>query len=79
MIVYVVIRYDRHTDDRITAHATRELADVALEAFKSEYGPGTAWDDQEVMPQKRWGQWVRFACVDDGPNVRIERMEVEGA
>lgn len=32
--LFVVVREDRHVDDEITVHSTRELADAAVEEFK---------------------------------------------
>ncbi len=73
--VFVVVREDRHYDDEITLHATRELADAAIEEFKSRY--------HHVDGRYRWREakvalWLRCVeCFKDGPSARIELHELE--
>lgn len=71
--LFLVIRYDRHTDDEITAHATREGADAAVDEFKSRYAEcGYTWSERPVR------KWLRLAETDsdDGPRVHVEASEL---
>lgn len=74
--LYIVVREDRHCDDGITVHATRELADAAIEAFKAVYPDDHKWTEQNYGAPK----WVRYVetSFDDGPRARIEVCELDG-
>lgn len=85
--VFVVICYDRHVDDAITVHATRESADAEIEAFKASYadrfsdGSTYAWHER-AAGQEGFGPrvtWIRYVGtdLDDGPTARIELREVQ--
>lgn len=71
--LYIVIREDRHTDDEITAHETREGADAAVEKFKARYD-GERWKKEHWRDPK---VLCYFDAGDDGPKVRIEIAELE--
>ena len=75
--MFVVILHDRHTDDGISLHKTREGADARLEEFKASYVGRYDWEyvwKNEVTS----ADWVAFWTTDDdGPDARIEEHEVE--
>jgi hypothetical protein len=66
--VFLVVRHDRHTDDEITAHATRASADAAVEEFKTRYGNVYQWSEESA---RGWERLVN-SDHDDGPSVHIE-------
>ena len=76
--VFVAVCEDRHVDDVITVHATRELADEDVERFMDLYAaddacPEAAWHEQLCR-----APWVRSVAtgMDDGPKARIEETEL---
>lgn len=77
MSVYVVIWEDRHDDDNISVHKTRQCADARLEEHMltsvKRYGRDITWDHD--CPDG----WVRAVRDehDDGPNGRIELKSLE--
>lgn len=76
MKIFVVICHDRHTDDGITVHTTREGADAKIEEFKASY-PDThyQWAERDYG---RPAGWVRYVdSHDDGPKARIQEMELQ--
>jgi len=73
--VFVVVREDRHCDDEITVHSTRELADAAIEEFKARYQHE---DGRYRWKERRVAGWARLVeCFEDGPSARIELHELE--
>ena len=77
MPLFVVAREDRHVDLEITVHSTRELADAAIEEFKSRY---TADDDRYTWREVKVRGWLRCVeCFEDGPSARIEAKTLDGA
>lgn len=77
MIVFVVIWKDRHCDDSITVHATREGADAEIERCKAIYADKMAEYD-ETWKERTVRGWER--CVeayDDGPRGHIEKTELK--
>jgi hypothetical protein len=73
--VYVVICHDRHVNDMITVHSTREGADRQVEEFKALYADyGYVWTERDYG---RSVGWVRYVdSHDDGPKARIEETEL---
>jgi hypothetical protein len=71
--VFVVVLEDRHIPAVITVHGTRDGADRRIDEHKAIYaGDGYEWSAEHV------DRWVRYERTDgDGPNVRIERRELE--
>jgi hypothetical protein len=71
--VFIVVYKDRHTDDRISVHCSREGADRRVDAFKAKYQEaGYQWTEEPAFG------WERNAFTDDdGPSVRIRSAEVE--
>jgi hypothetical protein len=71
--VFIVAYKDRHTDDRISVHYSREGADRRVDAFKAKYQEaGYQWTEEPEFG------WERNAFTDDdGPSVRIRSAEVE--
>lgn len=76
MKVFVVICHDRHTDDSITVHTTREGADTKIEEFRSLYSyVDYQWTERNYG---RSSGWVRYVDTHDGgPNARIQEMETQ--
>lgn len=76
--VFLVICCDRHTNDAITVHRTREGADAEIEAFKASYvgmGREYRWKERKYG---RGSGWLRYVDTEDeGPSARIQRSEVK--
>ena len=75
-IVYIVVVRDRHTDDDITVHATRDAADKRVDEVKACYGEG-----RRGIPLSEWNErtspGVRMLDTgDDGPTIDVERKTV---
>jgi hypothetical protein len=71
--IFIVVYKDRHTDDRISVHCSREGADRRVDAFKAQYQEaGYQWTEE---PEFRWER--NAFTDDDGPSVRIRSAEVE--
>lgn len=76
MIVFLVIWHDRHADDVITVHATRESADERIADVKRRYD-GETWVD-EMTPAMERACWLAYSsCSGDNPTLRIERKELQ--
>lgn len=73
--LFVVVLHDRHTDDEISVHATRESADSEIDAFKRRYEDAYEWSEQNV---RGWLRSVRTDS-DDGPRAHIEQAKLRGA
>ena len=76
MKIFIVYWHDRYCDAAITAHATRQSADDAIETHKSLY-PDTMYRWAEGRYPSTPASWVR--CVrshDDGPYGRIIESEI---
>lgn len=74
MKVFVVICHDRHVDDDITVHSTRESADRRLKEFQDIY-EGYEWRNRNYGRAHGWLRYVE--SHDDGPNARIQEMELQ--
>lgn len=73
-ILYVVVCRDRHRDDAITVHRTREGADRQIEEFKVGY-EDLEWSEQNYG---RDIGWVRYVDSDeDGPSAIIQKVELK--
>ena len=74
--VFLVICVDRHTDDVITVHRTREGADAEIEEFKASYDVSPdEWTER--VPSRR-GSRIRYVSAgDDGPSATIRTCEVK--
>ncbi len=75
MRVFVVIVQDRHIDDVITVHATRELADAdveeTIELYRHDHGDAKQYATGPNAP------WCRYVYLtNEGDHVRIEEHEV---
>lgn len=82
--VFVVVWHDRHTDDAITVHTTREGADARIESIMKSYDDectnrGRDAHDWRERDYGRDSGWVRYVegDHDDGPHGRIELRKVE--
>lgn len=77
MKVFVSICRDRHCDDGITVHETREGADRQIEEFKAIYVDSDySWTEENYG---RSSGWVRYVSSGggDGPNARIQEMDLQ--
>ena len=74
-ILYVVVCHDRHSDDSISVHATREGADAAIADFQAEYDDSYTWTEQTYGHDEGWVRYVDTG--DEGPWARIEETELE--
>lgn len=76
MKVFVVICRDRHCDDGITVHKTREGADDQIEEFKASYP-----DTHYTWTERDYGRligWVRYVdSHDDGPKAWIQEVDLQ--
>ena len=73
--VYVVVCCDRHTDNAITVHATRQGADEMIAEFQAEYDAEIyKWTEQNYGRDQGWVRYVD--TFDDGPSARIEETEL---
>lgn len=75
MTLYVVVLYDRHVDDTITVHKTREGADRTINDYMSAYEPGRYEWHERTYGQPEWCRYVE--TDDDGPTARIEITELQ--
>ena len=71
--LFIAVCHDRHTDDVITVHSTRESADAAVAAFIAKYGDAYGeWTEETYACRPPWVRSVA-SDDDDGPRARIER------
>ena len=73
--VYLVVR---HTDDVTSVHLTREGANERMLAFMVGYGDEYEWSEETLVPGLA-PTWLKVMRThhDDGPSVRLERVELE--
>ena len=74
MDVYIAICYDRHVDDTITAHSTKNSAIEACNIFMSYegYAHYGEWDRECSIEDDRWVYALRFK-MGGGPRARVEK------
>lgn len=79
-IIFIVVCKDRHVDDVITVHVTRESADSEIERFKSEYErDGLEWHERDYGRKLGWVRYVDVDDTGDGPSARIQVSELRGS
>lgn len=69
--LYIVICHDRHVNDQVTVHTTRQGADDQLAKFQAEYGEDYAWTERTYGRSQGWVRYVDTGG-GDGPSARIE-------
>lgn len=75
MKVFVAICRDRHCDDAITVHATREGADRQIEEFMAIYDPiDHQWTERDYGRSVGWVRYVE--SYDDGPRAHIREVDL---
>lgn len=71
MTVWAVVLTDRHFDEVMTLHGTKDGADRRVVDIMAGY---ERIDRDEWSWNERSHTW---RCGDDGPRIRIEHMEVQ--
>lgn len=75
--LYVVICHDRHTDDQVTVHASRQGADARIAEFQALYDDSHEWAEQSYGRDRGWVRYVNNVDThDDGPTARIEERKL---
>lgn len=72
--VFIVICHDRHCDDGITVHVSRDGADREIEKFKASYDR-YGWTERDYGRSQGWVRYVD--SHDDGPRARIQEVEIK--
>jgi hypothetical protein len=65
--VFIVVLTDRHTDDDISVHRTKESAEAQVTKHRKLY-KDVEWEDDPVE-----GWELHLVTYDDGPTIRIEK------
>ena len=72
MKIYLVILWDRHTDEEYRVCRTLDAAKAAADELMEEYGDRYQWRPEDV---EGW-HYQHITELEDGPNIHIEELEL---
>lgn len=70
--IYLVVLYDRHTDDSYMACRNLDLAQRAADKLMKSYDGRYTWEPKDI---KGW-HYRHITEVEDGPNIHIEEIDL---